>query len=83
MPHTSLLEETKWYWRQGLKRLPIHGGREDVQEHRTRELYTAVSDEAQAQKMVQELSQKGIKISSKRKYGKIKDLYFIKWGARL
>ena len=65
MTAKSLINGTKWYWRRGLRRIPMN----HYQEYwlfKTKELYTRVSNENQAAQMIQELKDAGIKAESKR-----------------
>ena len=60
MNNNSLLQGTVWYWRQGLKEVPMHSCRERGDMVPTKELYLPISDEEKAKKILFELKQNGI-----------------------
>ena len=63
--NNSLLNGTKWRWRQGRKEIPIHADHSDSF-CRTSELYTSVQNTTQAQAMIKELKDNGIITDIKR-----------------
>lgn len=64
MTDNSLLKGSIWYWRRGIRQLPIHGHIEE-EDYKTKELYTPVVDDAQMQNLMKELRENGVNISSK------------------
>ena len=65
MPN-SLIQGETWYWRQGVRELPMHSHKDTEDIQKTRELYLPVSDIVQAKAILTELSQNGIVACSKK-----------------
>ena len=63
--NNSLLKGTTWYWRQGLRNLPIHGRGDWGDACRTKELYMPVKDEEHGLVIMNELKQNGIDVDLK------------------
>lgn len=66
MTNNSILQGTTWYWRQGIRKAPMHSSRSMGDMCKTKELYMPVKTELQAQKIMDELQQNGIKMDMKR-----------------
>ena len=62
----SLLKETVWHWRQGLKQMPIHSSEDHSDVLKVKELCTLVQTLEQAQNIISELKQNGIKSEIKK-----------------
>ena len=69
MEEVSLLKNKTWYWRQGFRRVPMNYYRE-YWLFETKELYTPVTDEDQASKVIEELRKAGIDAESKRTHSR-------------
>ena len=66
MVNNSVLQGTTWYWRQGIRKAPMHSGKSMGDMCKTKELYMPVKTEFQAQKIMGELQQNGIKMDMKK-----------------
>ena len=62
----SLLKETVWHWRQGLKSMPIHSLKDGSDALKVKELCTPVQTIEQAKNLIGELNQNGISAEMKR-----------------
>ena len=62
----SLVNGTKWYWRQGLREVPMHSYSRDNNFTPTKELYLAVQSPAHAKKLQEELQLNGIQTETKK-----------------
>ena len=65
MPN-SLIQGKTWYWRQGLRQMPMHSHKDPESTQKTSELYLPVPDIVQAKAILTELSQNGINADSKK-----------------
>ena len=62
----SVLKDLIWYWRQGMRQMPLHSYNEVKNVRMTHELYLSVQDENQSKAVVNELQKNGIRVETKR-----------------
>ena len=67
MEKTSLLQGTKWCWREGRKKVPMENNAGACWRVETEELYTGIpgNNTKRAQAMVREMAAAGIKVDTK------------------